>query len=156
MEYILSGNEKDVANVIQEQRIRVGRGVILITPISECGLIREEDARKTLDDQLAARDAKISEHTTSLEEKDKMVTELTASLAEKDGMISTLTTECDGMRTRIAELETAAIDDNKNLPADDSKVLSTGDSKNADIAAVDKKTISPAEVKKPGRPKNSN
>lgn len=156
MEYILSGNEKDVANVIQEQRIRVGRGVISITPISECGLIREEDARKTLDDQLAARAAKISEHTTSLEEKDKMISELTASLAEKDGMIFTLTTECDGMRTRIAGLETQAIDDNKNLPADDSKELSIGDSKNVNIAAVDEKTISPVEVKKPGRPKNSN
>lgn len=156
MEYILRGNEKDVANVIQEQRIRVGRGVISITPITECGLITEEDAQKTLDDQLAVRDAKISEHTASLEEKDKMISELTASLAEKDGMISSLTTECDGMKARIAALETPAIDDNKNLPADDSKELSIGDSKNLDIAAVDEKTIPAAEVKKPGRPKNFN
>lgn len=142
MDYILRGNEKDVANVIKEQRIRVGRGVISITPISECGLVREEDARKTLEDRLAAKDAKISE--------------LTTSLAEKDRIISTLTMECDGMKARIAELETPAIDDNTNLPAYDLKELPAGDSKELDIAAIDEKTISPADVKKPGRPKNSN
>ena len=32
MKYILDGNEKDVTNVIKEQRVRMGRGVI--SPLS--------------------------------------------------------------------------------------------------------------------------
>ena len=48
MDYILRGNDKDVTNVLKEQRIRINRGMIQLIPISECGLVTEEDARKTL------------------------------------------------------------------------------------------------------------
>ena len=46
MDYILRGNDKDVTNVLKEQRIRISRGVIKLIPISECGLVTEEDAKE--------------------------------------------------------------------------------------------------------------
>lgn len=153
MRYILEGNDKELERVIRENRVRVNRGVINITPISECGLITEEDARKILEDRLATKDAKISEHATSLEEKDKIISELTASLVEKDRMISTLTIEYDGMKTHIAELEAPAVDDSKNLPTDDLKELSADDSKDLDLAASANKNVPPADEKKTGKVK---
>ena len=51
MKYILDGNEKDVTNVIKEQCIRIGRGLISFTAISECGRISEENARKGMDEK---------------------------------------------------------------------------------------------------------
>lgn len=133
MDYILRGNDKDVANVLKEQRIRMGRGVISFTPISECGLITEEDARKTLDDKLA--------------EKDEKIGELTASITEKDNSITELITERDSMKARIAELEASATTDDKNLPAaGDSKDLPAEDTKGVD--AIDNKDLPPADEKK--------
>ena len=35
MDYILRGNDKDVTNVLKEQRIRINRGMIQLIPISE-------------------------------------------------------------------------------------------------------------------------
>ncbi|WP_270438296.1 hypothetical protein [Bacteroides bouchesdurhonensis] len=132
MDYILRGNNKDVANVLKEQRIRMGRGVVSFTPISECGLVTEEDARKTLADKLAEKDEKISG--------------LIASITEKDNSIAELTTERDSMKARIAELEVSAITDDKNLPADDSKELPAEDTKGVDV--TDNKDLPPADEKK--------
>ena len=132
MDYILRGNNKDVANVLKEQRIRIGRGVVSFTPISECGLVTEEDARKTLADKLAEKDEKISG--------------LIASITEKDNSIAELTTERDSMKARIAELEVSAITDDKNLLADDSKELPAEDTKGVDV--TDNKDLPPADEKK--------
>lgn len=132
MDYILRGNNKDVANVLKEQRIRMGRGVVSFTPISECGLVTEEDARKTLADKLAEKDEKISG--------------LIASITEKDNSIAELTTERDSMKACIAELEVSAITDDKNLLADDSKELPAEDTKGVDV--TDNKDLPPADEKK--------
>lgn len=99
MDYIFRGNDKDVSNVLKEQRIRIGRGVVSFTPISECGLITEEDARRTLEDKLA----------------------------EKDEKIATLITERDSLKNRVVELET--LTEHKDISAGDSKTLLAGDSK---------------------------
>ena len=69
MDYILRGNDKDVTNVLKEQRIRISRGVIKLIPISECGLVTEEDARKTLECMLTEKDAKIGELLNLLRRK---------------------------------------------------------------------------------------
>ena len=132
MDYILRGNNKDVANVLKEQRIRMGRGVVSFTPISECGLVTEEDARKTLADKLAEKDEKISG--------------LIASITEKDNSIAELTTERDSMKACIEELEVSAITDDKNLLADDSKELPAEDTKGVDV--TDNKDLPPADEKK--------
>ena len=135
MDYILRGNDKDVANVLKEQRIRIGRGVVSFTPISECGLVTEEDARKTLECMLTEKDAKIGELTESITEKDKAIVELTDE------------------RDTIAELEALVPSDNKNLPAADSKELPAGDAK--DVTVVDDKTVSVEDEKKTGKGKAS-
>lgn len=138
MDYILTGNDKDVANVLQEQRIRIGRGVISFIPVSECRLITEEDARKTLEEKLA--------------EKDAVIGELTASIAEKDIEIDTLTKYSNSMKARITELEALVATDNKNLPSGDVKDLPAGDSK--EVATGDNKEVAPADEKKTGKAKS--
>lgn len=138
MDYILTGNDKDVANVLQEQRIRIGRGVISFIPVSECRLITEEDARKTLEEKLA--------------EKDAVIGELTASIAEKDNEIDTLTKESNSMKARITELEALVATDNKNLPVSEVKDLPAGDSK--EVATGDNKEVAPVDEKKTGKAKS--
>lgn len=143
MKYILDGNEKDVTNVIKEQRIRMGRGVISFTPISECGLITEEDARKAMDE-------KLTELTASVEENESLKSQISGfelNMKEKDALIASLTTERDGLQARISELE--AVANNKELPAGDSKELPAEDSKTLETS--DDKTIN-VEEKKRGRP----
>lgn len=137
--YIITGQDKELTRVLREQRIRVSRGLITITPISECGLVTEEDARKTLECMLTEKDAKIGEFTESITEKDKAIVELTD--------------ERDTMKARIAELEALAPSDNKNLPAADSKELPAGDAK--EVTVVDDKTVSVEDEKKTGKGKAS-
>lgn len=143
MDYILRGNEKDVANVLKEQRIRIGRGVVSFTPLSECGLVTEEDALRTLEEKLADKNNEISELTASVTEKDKVITELT--------------NECNAMKTRIAELE-SCIADTKELPANDSKEIIIEESDTMEIDAntfADNKDVVLEDQKKVGRPKKS-
>lgn len=150
MKYILEGNDKELERVIRENRIRVNRGLISITPISECGLITEEDARKALEDQLATKDTEIGELTASIVEKDEKATTFAAFIEEKDKAIVMLTEERDSMKSRIAELEVSAAD-NKNLPADDSKELTTGDLKDLAVVATDNKNLPPEDKKETGK-----
>ena len=136
--YIVTGQDKELTRVLREQRIRVSRGVITITPISECGLITEEDAQKTLECMLAEKDAKIGE--------------LAESITEKDKSIVVLTDERDTMKARIAELEALISSDNKNLPAADSKELPAGDTK--EVIVEEDKAVSVGDNKKPGKGKS--
>lgn len=139
MDYILRGNDKDVANVLKEQRIRIGRGVVSFTPISECGLVTEEDARKTLECMLT--------------EKNEEIGRLTASIAEKDKTIVELTEERETMKARIAELEVQVPSDEKNLPVADSKDLQEEDAK--EVTVTDDKAVSVEDEKKTGKGKTS-
>lgn len=139
MDYILRGNDKDVANVLKEQRIRIGRGVVSFTPISECGLVTEEDARKTLECMLT--------------EKNEEIGRLTASIVEKDKTIVELTEERETMKARIAELEVQVPSDEKNLPVADSKDLQEEDAK--EVTVTDDKAVSVEDEKKTGKGKTS-
>ena len=125
MDYILRGNDKDVTNVLKEQRIRINRGMIQLIPISECGLVTEEDARKTLE----------------------------CMLAEKDKTIVELTEERETMKARIAELEVQVPSDEKNLPVADSKDLQEEDAK--EVTVTDDKAVSVEDEKKTGKGKTS-
>lgn len=144
MKYILDGNEKDVTNVIKEQRIRIGRGLISFTPISECGLITEEDARKAMDEKLAELAASVEENQ-SLK---LQIADFELNIKEKDARIASLTTECEGLLARAMELEAIA-EDKKELPVSDSKDLTTEDSKGS--VTSDDKAVN-VEEKKRGRP----
>lgn len=160
MKYILEGNEKDVSNVLKEQRIRVNRGLISITPITECGLITEEDARKDMEEKLSELMASIADNEkkmSSITDEHNgimlQVSELEKTVIDKDTLISSLTAECDGLRARVTELESTSID-NKALSMEDSKGLPVADSKA--VTFNDEKVVTTEEVKKPGRPRNSN
>lgn len=158
MKYILEGNEKDIFNVMKEQRIRVNRGVISITPITECGLITEEDAKKDMDEKLSELMTSIAENEKKLssitDERNGImlhVSELEQSVIDKDALISSLTAERDKLQARVVELEASSIDE-KELSSDDSKELPAADTKA--VATNDEKVVA-EDVKKPGRPRNS-
>ena len=143
MKYILDGNEKDVTNVIKEQRVRMGRGVISYTPIFKCVILTKEDARKAMDE-------KLTELTASVEENESLKSQISGfelNMKEKDSLIASLTAERDGLQARISELE--AVADKKELPTGDSKELPAEDSKTLETS--DDKTIN-VEEKKRGRP----
>lgn len=149
--YILDGNDKDVSNVLKEQRIRMSRGLISITPISECGLITEEDARKTMEGfalSIENNEEMISTLTKEHEEIKAHVSKLETAMNEKDALILSLTTERDGLLARVSALEETD-EDKKELPAGDSKELPAGDTKYTDV--TDDKTVI-VEEKKRGRP----
>ena len=143
MKYILDGNEKDVTNVIKEQRIRIGRGLISFTPISECGLITEEDARKAMDEKLAELAASVEENQ-SLK---LQIADFELNIKEKDALIASLTTERDKLQAGATECE--VMKDKKELSVSDSKNLTTEESKGS--VKSDDKTVN-VEEKKRGRP----
>lgn len=143
MKYILDGNEKDVTNVIKEQRIRIGRGLISFTPISECGLITEEDARKAMDEKLAELAASVEENQ-SLK---LQIADFELNIKEKDARIASLTTERDKLQAGATECE--VMKDNKELSVSDSKNLTTEESKGS--VTSDDNTVN-VEEKKRGRP----
>ena len=143
MKYILDGNEKDVTNVIKEQRIRIGRGLISFTPISECGLITEEDARKAMDEKLAELAASVEENQ-SLK---LQIADFVLNIKEKDALIASLTTERDKLQAGATECE--VMKDKKELSVSDSKNLTTEESKGS--VTSDDKTVN-VEEKKRGRP----
>lgn len=108
MKYILEGNDKELERVIKESRVRVNRGLISITPISECGLTKDHDVD---------------------------MQEFVSSLKEKDALISTLKEQCEGFKTRIVELENIKmINDSKVLGESDSKELTKSDTKELAIS----------------------
>ena len=62
MKYILEGDEKELGRVLREQRIRIGRGLIKVTPISGT-LVHEDYALKAIE-------AQVKELTETLAQKD--------------------------------------------------------------------------------------
>lgn len=148
MVYILKGNEKDVSNVIKEQRIRIQRGVISIIPISESGLITIENAQMELESRLKEKDELIF---TLTQERDAMkirIDEMEKAMSAN--LQPVVVQSLEGSDEHSSELEAA---DNKLVQEDDSKVLSEVDTKS--IVLEDEKSISANDAKKPGRPRNS-
>lgn len=126
--YLLNGEEKALKSVIKEQRIRIGRGLITITPVSEAGLVPEEDVKKTFESQ------------------QKVIDELSANNEN-------LQKENEELKAKIAELETH-VDDNKDVEDADFKEVEQTDTKEVpaedEKAAVvqDEKKVSASKAKK--------
>ena len=126
--YLLDGDKKALESVIKEQRIRIGRGLITITPVPEAGLIPEEDVKKTFESQQKVID-ELSEKNKSYEK------------------------EIDGLKARLAELD-SHVDDTKDVPEEDNKKVgqtdtkkvSSEDDKAADVQ--DEKKVSASKSKK--------
>ena len=128
MKYILEGDEKELGRVLREQRIRIGRGLIKITPISGT-LVHEDYALKAIEAQ---------------------VKELTDTLALKDGQIESLTSERDSLRARMTEMEASGSmpeTDEKEVDMKDSKTLNITDSNNLpedDSMSIDMDNVNPS------------
>ena len=122
MKYILEGDEKELGRVLREQRIRIGRGLIKITPISGT-LVHEDYALKAIEAQ---------------------VKELT------DGQIESLTSERDSLRARMTEMEASGSmpeTDEKEVDMKDSKTLNITDSNNLpedDSMSIDMDNVNPS------------
>lgn len=124
--YLLNGEEKALKSVIKEQRIRIGRGLITITSVSEAGLVPEEDVKKTFESQ------------------QKVIDELSVKN-------ESLLKENEELKAKIAELE---VDDNKDVEDADSKEVEQTDTKEVptedEKATVvqDEKKVSATKTKK--------
>ena len=112
---ILKGDKKVLECIIKEQRIRIGRGLISITPASEAGLVPEEEVKETF------------------ERQQEVIDELSAKN-------ESLQKENDEMKARIAELESllndtkdVEITDSKNNEPDDTKEVPSEDEKAAEV-----------------------
>ena len=125
MKYILEGDEKELGRVLREQRIRIGRGLIKITPISGT-LVHEDYALKAIEAQ---------------------VKELTDTLAQKDGQIESLTSERDSLRARMEASGSMPETDEKEVDMKDSKTLNITDSNNLpedDSMSIDMDNVNPS------------
>lgn len=118
--YLLNGEKKALESVIKEQRIRIGRGLISITPVSEAGLVPEEEVKETFESQ------------------QEVIDELSAKN-------ESLQKENDEMKARIAELESllndtkdVEITDSKNNEPDDTKEVLSEDEKAAEVQEDEK------------------
>lgn len=118
--YLLNGEEKALKSVIKEQRIRIGRGLITITPVSEAGLVPEEDVKKTFESQ------------------QKIIDNLSAKN-------ESLVKENEELKAKLAELETH-VDDNKDVEDADSKEVEQTDTK--EVSAEDEKATVVQDEKK--------
>lgn len=126
--YLLNGEEKALKSLIKEQRIRIGRGLISITPVSEAGLVPEENVKK------------------AFESRQNIIDNLSAKN-------KSLVKENEELKAKIAELETH-VDDNKDVEDADSKEVEQTDTKEVpaedEKAAVvqDEKKVSASKAKK--------
>lgn len=118
--YLLNGEEKALKSVIKEQRIRIGRGLITITSVSEAGLVPEEDVKKTFESQ------------------QKVIDELSAQN-------ESLQKENEGLKAKLAELD-SHVDDSKDVEDADSKDVEQTDSK--EVPAEDEKAAVVQDEKK--------
>lgn len=84
MEYILKGDSKEVAKILQENRIRVDRGVIEFTPC-QSGPVLDADSIATLQEDLDAKTKACMEMAASQVELASIIRELVAVTA-KGGM----------------------------------------------------------------------
>lgn len=117
--YLLNGEEKALKSLIKEQRIRVGRGLISITPVSEAGLVPEEDVKKTFEGQQKVID-ELSAKNESLQKENE---ELKAKLAELDSHVD------DNKDVEDADSKDVEQTDNKEVPAEDEKAAVVQDEK---------------------------
>ena len=117
---LLKGDNKVLESVIKEQRIRIGRGLISITPVSEAGLVSEEDVKKTFESQQNIID----------------------NLSAKN---ESLVKENEELKAKIAELETH-VDDSKDVEDADSKEVEQTDTK--EVPAEDEKATVVQDEKK--------
>lgn len=131
MDYILKGDPKEVAKVIQENRIRVDRGVIVFTPCQPDSAL-DADSIATLREDLDAKTKACMEMATSQVELADIIRVLVGTIAE-NGVVIT-----EDLAVRLGKFgftvpkEPEAMEDNKTVDAGtDMKEVNHDDVKDA-------------------------
>ncbi len=169
MNYILKGDHKEVAKVIQENRIRVDRGVIVFTPCQPDSAL-DADSIATLREDLDAKTNACMEMTSSQVELADIIRVLVGTIAEKGIAITedlavrlakfgftvpksaetvpndSPNVENDGSNVpETVPKEPEAVEDNKTVDAEDMTEVNLDDVK--DIEETDTK-VAPAPTPK--------
>ena len=136
MNYILKGDPKEVAKVIQENRIRVDRGVIEFTPCQPDSAL-DADSIATLREVLDAKTKECTEMAADQLVLANLVEEVVDIVVENGIVIP------DDLSARLAKFinvpksvesvpkEPGAVDDNKTVDAGDMKEVKLDDVKDA-------------------------
>lgn len=114
MDYILSGKDKEVAKVIQENRVRVNRGLVSFTPMTETVHTDNSEVIANL----------IEENQTLKAENQRLQDELNKSPQEATGQPTV-----DDKNVDLEDLQEVYLDDNKEVIDNDTKDVSEDDSK---------------------------
>ncbi|MBE6310570.1 MAG: DNA replication initiation control protein YabA [Bacteroidales bacterium] len=114
MDYILSGKDKEVAKVIQENRVRVNRGLVSFTPMTETVHTDNSEVIANL----------IEENQTLKAENQRLQDELNKSTQEATGQPTV-----DDKNVDLEDLQEVDLDDNKEVIVNDTKDVSEDDDK---------------------------
>lgn len=138
MNYILKGDPKEVAKVIQENRIRVDRGVIEFAPCQPDTAL-DADSIATLQEDLQAKTKSCMEMAASQVELDCMIYELVDVINEEGIAISGELVErlakfgiTVPKTTQIVPEEPEAVEDSKAIDAEDMKEVDLDDVKDVE------------------------
>lgn len=153
MNYILKGDHKEVAKVIQENRIRVDRGVIEFTPCQPDPAL-DVDSIAKLREALEASEKSCQEMAQGHVELAAVTRDVLAIVAEKGVTVP------EDLAERLAQFgidvpkEPETVEDNKTVDAGiDMKEVNLDDIK--DVEEVDTKAVPAPTEKKPRRSKKS-
>lgn len=116
MNYILSGNGEDIAKIIKENRIRVNRGLVSFTPMTETV---KSDNSEVIANLTNENEALKAENLRLQEELKNLVNQTT-----------------DNKDVEVEDLKEVDLDDNKDVIPDDTKDVSEDDEK--EVSADDK------------------
>lgn len=114
MDYILSGKDKEVAKVIQENRVRVNRGLVSFTPMTETVHTDNSEIIANL----------IEENQTLKAENQRLQDELNKLTQEATGQPTV-----DDKNVDLEDLQEVDLDDNKEVIVNDTKDVSEDDNK---------------------------
>lgn len=128
MNYILSGNPSDVRKVIQENRVRVQRGVIKFTPLEDEVYTDNSDVIATLQERNAELNEmfenECKEHSAACARANDLqikLTKLQEAGIDIDLILDTPSDEIDEKAEPEADTKTAPEADEKAEPAADAK-----------------------------------
>lgn len=121
MDYILKGDPKEVAKVLQENRIRVDRGVIEFTPCQPDSAL-DADSIATLREDLDAKTKSCMEMAASQVELACIIDELVCVIAENGIVIS------EDLANRLAKFGVSVPESAKTVPNTAEIADNTGES----------------------------
>lgn len=110
MDYILSGKDKEVAKVIQENRVRVNRGLVSFAPMTETVHTDNSEVIANL----------IEENQTLKAENQRLQDELNKTTEQPT---------TDDKNVDLEDLQEVDLDDNKGVIVNDTKDVSEDDNK---------------------------